>query len=261
VYPVDCVTCLFGHIMRDKSLENMIEKLKNVDIAVQDLNWILESLIAGQLQLGDLLFRLQRVCLEQGGIADLSNATGLGRESLYKILSHNGNPHLSTFIEIIRALGLKIEFKANVNRIGILPLIALAHRNPELAEQWHPTKNGTLLPQDVASGSHAKVWWFCPNGEDHEWISSVIKRASGAGCPICSGKKVVVSNSLLNTHSELIKDWNFDKNQDLNPRDVMAGSTKKVWWQCTKNHEWESSVRDRVIGRGCPVCKMDFRTE
>ena len=38
----------------------------------------------------------------------------------------------------------------------------LSKINPELAKEWHPTKNGDLTPENVAAGSHLKVWWLCP---------------------------------------------------------------------------------------------------
>jgi Probable Zinc-ribbon domain len=34
----------------------------------------------------------------------------------------------------------------------------LATTNPELANEWHPTKNAPLTPYDVTAGSHEKVW-------------------------------------------------------------------------------------------------------
>ena len=36
----------------------------------------------------------------------------------------------------------------------------LATKNPELAKEWHPTKNGDLKPTDVVYGSGKKVWWY-----------------------------------------------------------------------------------------------------
>ena len=54
--------------------------------------------------------------------------------------------------------------------------------HPELAEQWHPTKNGDLTPQDVVSGSHRKVWWKCPDC-GYEWEASIANRSRGRGCP------------------------------------------------------------------------------
>jgi Probable Zinc-ribbon domain len=38
---------------------------------------------------------------------------------------------------------------------------ALAEVRPELAAEWHPTKNGDLTPYYVLPGSAAKVFWQC----------------------------------------------------------------------------------------------------
>lgn len=59
--------------------------------------------------------------------------------------------------------------------------------DPELAEQWHPTKNGDLTPYDVPPTSNKKVWWLCEVG--HEWEASIISRCRGNGCPWCYVKK------------------------------------------------------------------------
>lgn len=45
------------------------------------------------------------------GMAELSRDTGLGRESLYKALSADGNPQLSTVLKVAKALGLQITVK------------------------------------------------------------------------------------------------------------------------------------------------------
>jgi probable addiction module antidote protein len=46
------------------------------------------------------------------GMAQIAKATGLGRESLYKALSAQGNPEFSTVLKVIRALGLKLKVAA-----------------------------------------------------------------------------------------------------------------------------------------------------
>tara|TARA_R110002072_G_scaffold301164_3_gene480293 strand:- start:74721 stop:75014 length:294 start_codon:yes stop_codon:yes gene_type:complete len=45
------------------------------------------------------------------GMAELSRETGLGRESLYKALSADGNPQLSTVLKVAKALGLQLHIK------------------------------------------------------------------------------------------------------------------------------------------------------
>ena len=42
------------------------------------------------------------------GMTDIAKKTGLGRESLYKALSREGNPEFSTVMKVINALGLKL---------------------------------------------------------------------------------------------------------------------------------------------------------
>ena len=37
----------------------------------------------------------------------------------------------------------------------------LASRFPDLAKEWHPTKNGDLTPDQVLWGSNRRVWWQC----------------------------------------------------------------------------------------------------
>jgi probable addiction module antidote protein len=42
------------------------------------------------------------------GMTEIARETGLGRESLYKALSSDGNPELGTILKVVRALGLKL---------------------------------------------------------------------------------------------------------------------------------------------------------
>jgi probable addiction module antidote protein len=42
------------------------------------------------------------------GMTQVARKAGLGRESLYKALSPNGNPELATVLRVIEALGLKL---------------------------------------------------------------------------------------------------------------------------------------------------------
>lgn len=42
------------------------------------------------------------------GMSQLARETGLGRESLYKALSGEGNPSFATILKVIRALGVRL---------------------------------------------------------------------------------------------------------------------------------------------------------
>lgn len=42
------------------------------------------------------------------GMSQIARETGLGRESLYKALSPEGNPEFATILKVVRALGLQL---------------------------------------------------------------------------------------------------------------------------------------------------------
>jgi hypothetical protein len=81
---------------------------------------------------------------------------------------------------------------------------SLAYKYPKYAVEIHPTKNGNLDPYRLPFSSHSSLWWKCPKGLDHIWKASPNSRTSNlSGCPICTGYKVVKSNSLATTHPKI----------------------------------------------------------
>ena len=73
----------------------------------------------------------------------------------------------------------------------------LSTLSPEIALQWHPSKNSDFTPKDVTINSHRKAWWLGPCG--HEWQASIADRNNGRGCPYCSSKKVLKGYNDLQT--------------------------------------------------------------
>lgn len=80
----------------------------------------------------------------------------------------------STGCPICRNLTLKVGFND------------LVTSHPEVSRDWHLSKNGTLSPQDVIAGSHLKVWWQCPNVEEHVFKQSIRDHVLGKGCSTCA---------------------------------------------------------------------------
>lgn len=131
----------------------------------------------------------------------------------------------------------------------------LASKYPDLTKQWHPTKNGDLTPDMIAPKSNKKFWWKCELG--HEWEATPNKRVSNnRGCPYCCNQKILAGyNDLATTNPKLAAEWHPTKNGDLTPQMISHGSTKRVWWQCSQGHEWESTVNNRDCHkRPCPYC-------
>ena len=124
---------------------------------------------------------------------------------------------------------------------------------PNLVEEWDFERNGSLTPDKVFAKSKAKVWWKCQAG--HSWQSVIYSRTNGSGCPICSGKRVLIGfNDLLTKRPDIAAEWNYEKNSP-SPSEVTEKSNKKVWWICIKGHEWESKINNRTSNnQGCPIC-------
>jgi len=129
---------------------------------------------------------------------------------------------------------------------------------PNLIKEFHSTKNGNLKPEEFTHGSNQKVWWKCPKGEDHEWVSTINNRSNGDNCPFCSGRKVSRSNNLHVSNSKVASEWHLSKNGNLKPENFTYGSKTKVWWRCHKveGHEWEATINNRGNGSGCPYCSQ-----
>lgn len=133
---------------------------------------------------------------------------------------------------------------------------SLLEANPDIAHEWHPTKNGNLLPSEVLPNSNIKVWWVGKCG--HEWDAVICTRNKGVGCPYCANRKVLAGfNDLQTTNPKLAREWNYEKNAEIYPNTITAGSDKKVWWRCSLcNYEWEAKVANRNRGASCPICMV-----
>ena len=126
--------------------------------------------------------------------------------------------------------------------------------NPTLVKEWNYEKNNEVTPADVMPNSDKKVWWKCSKG--HEWQARIQHRNNGIGCPYCSGRFAVKGeNDLQTVNPTLAKEWHFEKNNGLTPADVTPNSHRKVWWKCSKGHEWQAIIANRNKGIGCPVCR------
>ncbi len=123
---------------------------------------------------------------------------------------------------------------------------------PEIAADWHPTKNGDLKPEHVLPGSGKYAWWQCKNG--HEWRAMIVQRRDGTGCPYCIHKKASKEYNLAVYNPEVAKQWHPTKNGKLTPEQVTPLSSRKVWWICARGHEWQAQLQSRTKGSGCPYC-------
>lgn len=61
-----------------------------------------------------------------------------------------------------------------------------------------------------------------------------------------------MGSSFAEKHPELLTEWS-DRNS-VSPEDISYGSNTVFWWKGACGHEWQTSVKSRSAGEGCPVC-------
>ena len=139
---------------------------------------------------------------------------------------------------------------------------SLAALYPQIAKEWD-FKNNVVTPDKIYPQSNKTYNWICD--KRHRWSDTASHRTTRqTPCPICSGKKLVVGiNDLATTHKELIKEWDYEKNNELGiePTDVTYGSKKMVYWICPRGHSWRANIYSRTSGgHNCLKCKEELRT-
>ena len=122
---------------------------------------------------------------------------------------------------------------------------------PELAREY--SSRNPLPVKAVRPGTSKKLWWVCSKG--HEWQATGAHRTThGHGCPACSGRVPTPTRNLAVLYPDLAKEYS---SKNSLPADLIsAGTDKKLWWVCSKGHEWQASGANRTQGSGCPVCKL-----
>lgn len=139
----------------------------------------------------------------------------------------------------------------------------LATTNPELALEWDEQKNGEKTPQNVSAGSEYLAHWLCP-AEGHEYTALIRNRRKGRSCPYCVNQKVLEGfNDLTSRFPEIATEWDVQKNGEVTPESIVAGSTVMAHWICpAKGHPYTMKVSSRTGTKeqGCPDCVV-YRNE
>lgn len=149
----------------------------------------------------------------------------------------------------------KISMKVSKLKTGVTDLETMF---PNIANEWHKTKNGDLKPSEIYCYSKQPVWWKC-NICGNEYSTSVVNRTKhNSKCRKCL--YVTEENNLKSNNPDLMEEWDFSKNNEIDPTFVSSGSAKKVWWKCKIcGYEWQSRISHRTNGTGCPKCKKRIK--
>lgn len=132
----------------------------------------------------------------------------------------------------------------------------LSSTHPEIAKEWHPTKNKPYEPDKVLPMARLKVWWVCKN--NHQYRVSIGSRTSTmkSGCIYCAGQKPTWDNNLKHHFPEIAQEWDYEANHPLRPENVLPGKKQKAFWICPIDGSYPATISDRTGPRksGCPYC-------
>lgn len=134
----------------------------------------------------------------------------------------------------------------------------LATRRPDVAAWWHPTRNGTLMPNQLKPGSETKVHWLCPDGHEFDTTPAYLCGQKKLTCPVDTGRLLVSGvNDLATKEPALVMDWDYERN-GFGPHDVVPGAGPYIW-TCKYGHTQPSSVGNRRRAGGCTMCLPEER--
>jgi hypothetical protein len=94
---------------------------------------------------------------------------------------------------------------------------SLATLFPEIAAEWHPSKNGDMTPRDVLPKAHNRVWWKCKTCL-FEWQTAInMRTVNKSNCPLCSRDSGAVGSkrTLLEKQEAAEATYDFDTEDTL----------------------------------------------
>lgn len=142
------------------------------------------------------LIRLREQFVELGSdIADYQYSC----KNLYK--PHNLEKILINLLTFLNFKGIGCPIHINIEKDKTLiqqymqeiEKNSFADKFPDLAKEWHPTKNIGLSPNMFKPYSDKKVWWICKTC-GYEYESTVGHRAYGSACKKCALRRFYTSN-------------------------------------------------------------------
>ncbi len=213
---------------------------------------------------------INKAILIKGDTVDYSETVfvGINKRSTFICVKH-GIKYIQKFCDHLKNFNGCFECKKDLilDRINIKPLLSISH--PYIYNQIDINNlDPTIIIANIRCGSSHILPWICPINNKHTWNSPVKRRTAqfktangdvvnyNDNCPYCVGQKVNETNSLETMRPDLSKEWDFEKNNGINPADVSIGSAVLADWICpTCKNLYKMKIKSRTkLGYNCPYC-------
>ncbi len=164
---------------------------------------------------------------------------------------HEWYTHIST-----RSYGSKCPYCSGIRLLKGFNDLATLY--PNLAKEWSE-KNGDIHPGSVNERNTKNVWWRCSTC-GHEWKAVIKARVHGLPCPVCAERAVKAGyNDLATTDPDLVLEWDYEKNDTVDPTRISRNSMYPVWWTASCGHTWKDKIFNRAVEHtGCIYCESEL---
>lgn len=124
---------------------------------------------------------------------------------------------------------------------------SFAQNYPDLLKYW--SKDNTVDPYKIPPTYSKPVLWECEHG--HTWLRKIPLQIKIGSCPYCSADE----RRFFTLHPEMLEQWHYDRNDGIDPNEVMAFSNQKFYWLCENGHSY-TATPEKLMRRKvrCPVC-------
>ena len=126
---------------------------------------------------------------------------------------------------------------------------------PDDAKLWDDTKNGDKKPYMYLPTSKEVFCFKCDR--NHSFTSSIYNLVNKKTvCPICAKTRIIKGyNDIFTLYPYLEKEWDYDKNINIDPYKLSKSSRKKIYLKCSSNHSYLTTIFNRINNKSiCPYC-------
>lgn len=139
---------------------------------------------------------------------------------------------------------------------------SVAFLHPWILNIWDDTEHN---PYVITPYQNIKIKTKClinpKHPSDYHTLRNLIVKKKNL-CAYCNSKKACLDNCLATNHPEVLKDWNYEKNNPITPYNITKSSGKRVWWKCHLcNHETYLKINNKTSGKACAYCTKKIATE
>ena len=142
--------------------------------------------------------------------------------------------------------------KRHLDRLG-----SIAEKYPNLLQYWDNASNNVRNPKDVTAVLTNTYSWIC--NHQHTFTKLLKSMIKDQSCTVCKSSE----SALAHKFPALLNEWDYEKNQNLDPLTIHSGSAKRVWWKCVEGHEWFTQIVSRTGEKktNCPSCSKKSGSE